>query len=101
MKIVAFTLLLSVFALGAMTAPAPAQDKATCEAQAVTKTTGKPLVGKAKISAVHRCMRDICEPQAVDKNGKKLAGAQKNSFMRKCEKGARVTLPRFFFSLIG
>jgi hypothetical protein len=88
MKIFAFTLLLSVFALGAMTAPAPAQDKATCEAQAVTKTTGKPLIGKAKISAVHRCMRDLCEPQAVDKNGKKLAGAQKNSFMRKCEKGA-------------
>lgn len=94
MKTLAFVLLASAFAVGAMTvtapaqSPAPAQDRAACEVQAVTKTTGKPLVGKAKISAVHRCMRDLCEPQAVDKDGKKLAGAQKNSFMRKCEKGA-------------
>jgi hypothetical protein len=27
-----------------------------------------------------------CEEQAVDKNGKKLAGAAKNSFIKKCEK---------------
>ncbi len=27
-----------------------------------------------------------CEEKAVDKNGKKLAGAAKNSFIKKCEK---------------
>ncbi len=27
-----------------------------------------------------------CEEQAVDKNGKPLAGAAKNSFMKKCER---------------
>ena len=29
-----------------------------------------------------------CEAKAVDKNGKPLAGAAKNSFMKKCEKEA-------------
>jgi hypothetical protein len=29
-----------------------------------------------------------CEEQAVDKNGKKLAGAAKTSFMKKCERDA-------------
>jgi len=32
-----------------------------------------------------------CEEQAVDKNGKKLAGAAKTSFMKKCEKNAAAT----------
>ena len=77
---------MSVFALGSITTPASAQNRAACEAQAVTKTTGAPLVGKAKIASVSRCMREVCEPKAVDKNGKKLAGSAKNSFMRKCEK---------------
>ena len=27
-----------------------------------------------------------CEERAIDKNGKPLAGAAKNSFMKKCEK---------------
>jgi hypothetical protein len=30
-----------------------------------------------------------CEDKAVDKNGKKLAGAAKNSFMKKCEKDSK------------
>ena len=34
-----------------------------------------------------------CEEQAVDKNGKKLAGAAKNSFMKKCEKDAAGAAP--------
>jgi uncharacterized membrane protein len=29
-----------------------------------------------------------CEAKAVDKNGKPLAGAAKNSFMKKCEAGS-------------
>ena len=77
---------MSVVALGSIATPASAQDRAACEEQAVTKTTGQPLVGKAKIASVSRCMREVCEPKAVDKKGKKLAGPAKNSFMRKCEK---------------
>jgi hypothetical protein len=30
-----------------------------------------------------------CESKAIDKNGKALAGAAKNSFMKKCEAEAR------------
>jgi hypothetical protein len=37
---------------------------------------------------LQKCKKDACESKAIDKNGKKLAGAAKNSFMAKCEKGA-------------
>jgi hypothetical protein len=47
---------------------------------------GKPLSGAAKTSSVKKCMKDSCEANAVDKNGKKLAGA-KTSFLKKCEAG--------------
>ncbi len=30
-----------------------------------------------------------CEDKAIDKNGKKLAGAAKTSFMKKCEAGGK------------
>lgn len=30
-----------------------------------------------------------CEDQAIDKNGKKLAGAAKTSFLKKCEAAAK------------
>ena len=30
-----------------------------------------------------------CEDKAIDKNGKKLAGAAKTSFMKKCEADAK------------
>jgi hypothetical protein len=59
----------------------------TCESKAVGQN-GQPLAGAAKESFMKKCRRDACEPKAVDKNGKKLAGAAKNSFMQKCEKGA-------------
>jgi hypothetical protein len=32
-----------------------------------------------------------CEAKAIDKNGKPLAGAAKNSFIKKCEKEAGAT----------
>jgi hypothetical protein len=35
-----------------------------------------------------KCKKDTCEPKAVDKNGKPLAGAAKASFLKKCEAGA-------------
>lgn len=86
MKVFALAVLVSVFALGSMTAPASAQTMQACEAKAVSKD-GKPLAGAAKTSSVKKCMRDTCEAQAVDKNGKKLAGAAKTSFLKKCEGG--------------
>lgn len=87
MKFIATALFLTLFALDSMTGAA-AQDLATCQAQAVSKTTGEPLVGASKIASINRCMRDTCEAEAVDKNGNKLAGLAKNSFMRKCLKGS-------------
>ena len=56
----------------------------TCETQAMDKN-GKPLAGAAKTAFLKKCKRDACAPKAVDKNGKALAGAAKNSFMKKCE----------------
>jgi hypothetical protein len=32
-----------------------------------------------------KCAKAACEAKAVDKNGKKLSGAAKNSFMKKCQ----------------
>jgi hypothetical protein len=87
MKLIATTLFVSLFAIGSMTVSTSAQDLATCQAQAVTKTTGKPLTGASKTSFINKCMRSTCEAKAIDKNGKKLAGAAKNSFMAKCSKG--------------
>jgi hypothetical protein len=35
-----------------------------------------------------KCKEDACTPKAVGSDGKPLAGAAKNSFMKKCEMGA-------------
>jgi hypothetical protein len=55
--------------------------------QAVDKN-GKPLAGAALNSFLKKCKREACEPKAVSAEGKKLSGAAKNSFMQKCEKDA-------------
>jgi hypothetical protein len=36
-------------------------------------------------SFMKKCKKDACTTQAVDKNGKALAGAAKTSFLKKCE----------------
>ena len=59
----------------------------SCETKAVSKD-GKALAGAAKNSFVKKCKEDACESKAVSKDGKPLAGAAKNSFMTKCEKDA-------------
>jgi len=41
----------------------------------------KKLAGAAKASFVKKCVRDGCDAQATEK---KLAGAAKNSFSKKC-----------------
>ena len=81
MKRLFFAVLLSVFAAGA----AMAQE--TCESKAVGRS-GKPLVGAARTSFIHKCQRDTCAAKAVGSNGRKLYGAAKSSFMKKCEAGA-------------
>jgi hypothetical protein len=35
-----------------------------------------------------KCMAETCATKAMSADGKPLAGAAKNSFMKKCEKGA-------------
>jgi hypothetical protein len=59
----------------------------TCTSKAVDKN-GKPLAGAALNSFLKKCKREACEPKAVSAEGKKLSGAAKNSFMQKCEKDA-------------
>ncbi|MGC1693959.1 MAG: hypothetical protein WA743_01705 [Pseudolabrys sp.] len=59
----------------------------SCETKAVSKD-GKALAGAAKNSFVKKCKEDACESKAISKDGKPLAGAAKNSFMTKCEKDA-------------
>jgi hypothetical protein len=43
------------------------------------------LAGAAKNSFVKKCQKDACEAQATEK---KLAGAARNSFVTKCERDA-------------
>ena len=79
MKRLCMVVLLSLFAIG----PVTAQEGAACAVKAVSKD-GKALAGAAKASSMKKC----CEPSAVGKDGKQLAGAAKASFMKKCEAGA-------------
>jgi hypothetical protein len=62
----------------------PALADDTCQSKAVGKD-GKPLAGAALQSFMKKCMKDSCEEKAVGKDGKPLAGAAKSSFMKKCE----------------
>ena len=81
MRRLLLAVLLSAFAVGS----AMAQE--TCETKAIGKS-GKPLVGAARSSFIHKCQRDTCAAKAVSSDGKKLSGAAKSSFMKKCEAGA-------------
>ena len=65
----------------------PAMAQATCASKAVNKN-GRPLAGAALNSFLKKCKRDACLPKAVSAQGKKLSGAAKNSFMRKCARDA-------------
>jgi hypothetical protein len=55
----------------------------TCSTKAVG-SDGKPLAGAAKNSFLKKCKQDACTPKAVGSDGKPLSGAAKNSFMKKC-----------------
>ncbi len=49
-----------------------------------TQATDKKLAGAAKTSFMKKCVTNSCNAQAADK---KLAGAAKTSFTTKCVKG--------------
>ena len=72
---------LSLVALGACLTfgAAQAQDKAPAPAvaPAAAPAAAAPAAGAT------------CDAKAIDKNGKPLAGAAKNSFIKKCEKDAK------------
>jgi len=65
----------------------PAMAQETCASKAVGKN-GRPLAGAALNSFLKKCKREACKPKAVSVEGKKLSGAAKNSFMQKCERDA-------------
>lgn len=79
--------LVAALSLFAIGGPALAQDAGSCSTKAVS-ADGKPLAGAAKNSFMKKCKADACAPKAVDKNGKPLVGAAKTSFMKKCEGSA-------------
>jgi hypothetical protein len=60
---------------------------ASCDSMAMSKE-GKPLAGAAKDAFVKKCKADACTGKAMGKDGKPLAGAAKDSFMKKCESEA-------------
>jgi len=65
----------------------PAMTQETCASKAVGKN-GKPLAGAALNSFLKKCKREACLPKAVSAEGKKLSGSARNSFMRKCVRDA-------------
>ena len=73
-RVIATTLLVSLFAVGS----AMAQN--TCATKAVSKN-GKPLSGAARTSSIKKC----CKTLAVSKDGKRLSGAARASSVKKCE----------------
>jgi len=76
-------LILVVLLIASAVGSAAAQAPGTCESSAVSKA-GKPLAGAAKNSFIKKCKRDACAPKAIGSDGKPLKGAAKNSFMAKC-----------------
>jgi hypothetical protein len=65
----------------------PAMAQETCASKAVGKN-GKPLAGAVLNSFLKKCKREACLPKAVSAEGKKLSGAAKNNFMQKCARDA-------------
>ncbi len=58
----------------------------TCELQAMDPN-GKPLAGTARSSFIKRCKHEMCAGKAIGSDGRPLAGAAKLSFMKNCEEG--------------
>jgi hypothetical protein len=55
-----------------------------------TSTLGHHLSRSSSTAQTHKAVAPSgCADKAIDKNGKPLAGAAKNSFMKKCEADAK------------
>jgi hypothetical protein len=107
MKKIVLTLIAAALTLGGSTAFAtPQQDKMkSCNAEAKTKDlkgddrkgfmkgclSGGMGDAKADAKTAPQAVPNAqCEDKAVGKNGKKLAGAAKSAFMKKCEADANM-----------
>jgi hypothetical protein len=77
--------LVSMFAVNVAFAQASAP-AAKPEAKPAATAPAKAEEKKPEAKAESTKSGTGCEEKAVDKNGKKLAGAAKNSFIKKCEK---------------
>ena len=64
-------LILAVLLIASAVGSAAAQAPGTCEIRAVSKA-GKPLAGAAKNSFIKKCKRDACAPKAIGSDGKPL-----------------------------
>jgi hypothetical protein len=58
-----------------------------CQTKAVGKD-GRALAGAALNGFLKKCRREACETRAVSAEGKPLHGAAKSSFLAKCKAGA-------------
>lgn len=70
-------------------AKAPAPVTAPAATPATPATPAAPAAATPAAPATAAAPAASCESKAIDKNGKPLAGAAKNSFMKKCEKDAK------------
>ncbi|MEW6591600.1 MAG: hypothetical protein AB1418_11265 [Pseudomonadota bacterium] len=70
-----------MIALAAFAAALLAGPAHAADTACMTQATEKKLAGAAKNSFVKKCVRERCEATAVEKQ---LAGAAKNSFATKC-----------------
>jgi hypothetical protein len=57
-------------------------------AECEAKAAEKKLAGAAKTSFIKKCKADACTGKAVSKDGKPLSGAAKDAVMKKCEADA-------------
>ena len=88
MKLLATALFVSLFAIGSMTVSASAQaPQRRVRHKPLPKQRASHLPARQRpLSSTNVCVLHASS-KAIDKNGKKLAGAAKNSFMAKCSKG--------------
>ena len=78
--------MIKTFALASLALSlAGAPTLAFAEDACMTQATDKKLAGAAKTSFLKKCEMDACKAQAADK---KLAGAAEASFTKKCVKDA-------------
>ena|SRR5436190_14178541 len=76
MRTMLFAVLVSALTLGSVIGVAAAED--SYRSKAIGKD-GKPLAGAALSSFMTKCVRDACEPKAIDKNGRRFLERRKTA----------------------